>query len=333
LGIFSIAVYLTFPSRFFFSFSFCARLSPEVKAVRAASLDALRRYAANGTACRRAALLAHFGETAPAWGVRCGTCDACERAAAGGGGLRDYTALSLLLLEAAAAQGRGAAKGKVLACAHGGCETPALVLRRSHVPSRNGRGPSLDLLKELLPQLVAAGYLARATAAFEQRDGGRTISYETVAVAPAGQRLLSAHRPSSAAHGSEGSGGSGGSGGGAGAELPRVLLAAPQGVLAAEAAAKGQAAARAAELVAAGVDTAAIPLLELAEGSGPTLEVYQSWVRKLAFWQQPGRRAGKAAELEALREVVLQWRDETAAKLGMAPVPKAENVILCKINK
>jgi hypothetical protein len=259
--------------------------------------------------------------------VRCGTCDACERAAAGGGGLRDYTALSLLLLEAAAAQGRGAAKGKVLASAHGGCETPALVLRRSQVPSRNNRGPSLDLLKELLPQLVAAGYLARAAAAFEQRDGGRTISYETVAVAPAGQRLLSAHRPSSTAQGSESSGGGGG------AELPRVLLAAPQGVLAAEAAAKGQAAARAAELVAAGVDTAAIPLLELAEGSGPTLEVYQSWVRKLAFWQQPGRRAGKAAELEALREVVLQWRDETAAKLGMAPVPKAENVILCKINK
>lgn len=173
------------------------RLPPEIKAVRAASLEALRRYAANGTACRRAALLAHFGETAPAWGARgCGTCDACERKVSNESGVRDFTELSLLLLEASRTEGSGASNGKVLKCAHSGCKSAALVARRSQVPSRTGRGPSADLLKEMLPQLVTAGYLARATASFEQA-GGRNISYETLTVTPAGQRLLGAHSASS----------------------------------------------------------------------------------------------------------------------------------------
>ena len=138
----------------------------------------------------------------------------------------------------------------------------------------------------MIPALVGAGFLARASSSFTN-EGGRSISYETLSATPGkGHDLL--RRLSSGFRG----------GGGGGGEAAIVLLPVPQAVLAQEAEARAAAAAAEAELAAAGVDTrGAIPAEELAAGGGEVMDAFQQWVRTLAHLRKCGRD-GKADYLE-----------------------------------
>jgi len=78
-----------------------------------------------------------------------------------------------------------------------------------------------------------------------------------------------------------------------------------------------KAAATAKEIESAGLDPKSIPRKELEDGDGPTLW----YIRKLRHWRESGKEAlvKQAENHEELRRRVLEWRDQTAERLHMAP--------------
>jgi len=301
---------------------YTARLTPEVKASRAASLNALRAFAADSRTCRRLALLRHFSQ-ASSFGQRCGTCDNCRRCSQGAqgsggehGGLRDLTSQALCLLEAARLKG-GLAAGKLVDAAHSFGQEASLVELREAAKAQKllganpGSAPrpfTKELLKEIIPGLVGEGFLSRTQKSFQTAEG-RGVNYEVLGLTPKGGVLLRRAKEQAG-------------GGSQGGSACKVWLAPPPGLLALEAAHEAKAAAKRAadrrELEQAGVPLEHVPESELEQGSGPCLAAFQHWVRTLKHLRESGRNA-RADALEGLRDEVLAWRSETAAALGMAP--------------
>ena len=338
---------------------YVGKLSAAVRATQKKSTDALERFARDAVGCRRAGILAHFGERTPAsWrpaptassadgrpgtkndgAVRriCGTCDACERlaaSAASGEALEAEYALEcapVLMAVARGFPGTGASMTHVVA------------LATDSNPPANGRAPkdagvrervrrarlalsptarSQPFVKEVTRALAEAGFLR--TAAVKSEFGSYEVFHATprgVAVADAAFAAFADETsvPSTASASERREA--------AQASLrarlqTRVVLPVPESLARAEADRKAAADAKVRELEDSGADTSAIPAAELEAGAGPALNAELQWSRALAKLRKDPTDAAKLKRADAMTEllrVVERWRDATAEKLGMAP--------------
>ena len=338
---------------------YVGKLSAAARATQKKSTDALERFARDAVGCRRAGILAHFGERTPAsWrpaptassadgrpgtkndgAVRriCGTCDACERlaaSAASGEALEAEYALEcapVLMAVARGFPGTGASMTHVVA------------LATDSNPPANGRAPkdagvrervrrarlalsptarSQPFVKEVTRALAEAGFLR--TAAVKSEFGSYEVFHATprgVAVADAAFAAFADETsvPSTASASERREA--------AQASLrarlqTRVVLPVPESLARAEADRKAAADAKVRELEDSGADTSAIPAAELEAGAGPALNAELQWSRALAKLRKDPTDAAKLKRADAMTEllrVVERWRDATAEKLGMAP--------------
>ena len=204
--------------------------SPDAQAAIAAGLGAMRSYAASGR-CRRATLLAHFGEALPA-DYSCGAgCDNCAAAAAadaagaGGGsqggsqgGKRDLGEPARLLLAATSQTGNRYGAGAPIAVLLGqkskakGHDTAPVFGRGA------GKGRTEKWWKTLHSLLVEEKLLTAECKTTSAYSGGRGGAYVVFRVSPDGHKLLASHDPLVLAippemRAEEGAGGAGGGGG------------------------------------------------------------------------------------------------------------------------
>lgn len=249
------------------------RLPEEQRASRQRSLEALRQYAGNNRCCRRGQLLTHFGDAEAGAALVCGKCDVCAQAASGQDALRDFTSLAALIIAAAGLGGSmGSSTSKIVDAAVG---SSVLARQRQSAATALPLGLRLtkDLVKELIPSLVAAGLLQRETRSFAAENRRNSITYDSYSSTARGRAILAPFNPT------------------------RVSLPPPAGLLALEAAARAKAEASQRELESAGVDTRAIPPAELAASAGATFDIFTHWVRTLAHHRARGR-AAKADRLQ-----------------------------------
>lgn len=280
-----------------------------------ASTARLRAIAEDELGCRRAALLAHFGEATPPFGKRCGTCDNCEqrkqrRAASNGGGdgggargaavdddddlveLFDATAEATLLCAAIVAAQSSGRRGQPWTAIqkgglHGTPPSPVVLRARAALP----RGAGTDArLKELAPCLVTAGMLSRETVK------GKYGAFDVYDLTAAGSALARA--------------------GAAGGK--RVMIAKPRFVIELEMAAMQKRRELVSELRQYGVDPDTIPTDQLDGAAGPALDAQLQWSRRLVNFRERGMH-DRAARLEAGLALVLEWRARTAIELGIPP--------------
>jgi ATP-dependent DNA helicase RecQ/Werner syndrome ATP-dependent helicase len=311
---------------------YVGKLDAATRKTQKESTDALERFSRSREVCRRASILAHFGESPPmTWSVCpdnentrrgrvCGTCDNCRRVVEGvknGGGSalrRDMSAEAApVLLALLLAFGGGSTSMTNLAALATDGKAPTWMaperaegalkhirFARSFLP-RESRGK--DTAKDMVQQLAAEGLVAKGT--------GKTSysTYETFSLTPNGkavaQKIMGALSRAGQANQNK-------------PELPPIVLPIPESVARAEREAAEIADKKIKELVDAGVDVSAVPQSELDAGTGPALDSELRWVRMLRHYDE----SGKAERAETCREIlrrVLGWRDKTAAELGMAP--------------
>ena len=322
-------------------------LSETVRRTQKASTDALERFSREPLACRRAGILAHFGESPPeSWpdspdpavaGKVCGTCDTCVRVrrAAEDGGVaktlrRDmaFEAAPVLIalhhgfgggpvpMTALASLAKDGADPKTGRMPNPAARTAIRAIRAAlPAPSKTD-----SFVKEMTQALVQEGLIHKRT------EKGPYSAYDVYSIPRNGREAAIATRctraalaaaaasPVTVAHGKAARDAIRARVG----ALPPIVLPVPEGVARAEAEAAAVASARVEELVKAGVDVSAVPQHELAEGSGPCINAELQWFRRLKSLRDRGDVA-KARACEELLARVERWRDDTADRLNMAP--------------
>ena len=310
---------------------YVGKLDAAARKTQKESTDALERFSRSREVCRRASILAHFGESPPmTWSVCpdnentrrgrvCGTCDNCRRVVegvnAGGGSAlrRDMSAEAapvLLALLLAFAPGSSSMTNLValatdskppswMAPERAEGALKHIRFARTFLP-KESRGK--ETAKDMAQQLAAEGLVAKGTA-----STGYT-TYETFSLTPNGktvaQRIMGALSRAGQTKSKP--------------ELPEIVLPIPESVARAMREAAEIADKKVKELVDAGVDVGAVPQSELDAGTGPALDSELRWVRMLRHYEE----SGKAERAETYREMlrrVLSWRDNAASELGMAP--------------
>ena len=332
---------------------YVGKLSREARETQKKSTDALERFARDAVGCRRAGILAHFGEDTPvSWRPApagntlrnadgtprrvCGTCDACARlleSAASGKSLEEEYTLEcapVLMAVAKGFPGSGASMTHVVALATdanppANGRAPASGVRERVRRARLALSPatrSQPFVKEVTRALAEAGFLC--TAPVKSEYG----SYEVFRATPRGVAVADAAFAAFASETSVPSTVSASERREAAlaalrARLEtRVVLPVPESLARAEADRKAAADAKVRELEDAGADTSAIPAAELEAGVGPALNAELQWSRALAKLRKEPADAAARARADAMTEllrVVERWRDAAAEKLGMAP--------------
>ena len=281
-------------------------LSAEARTAVLRSLDALRAYFSDESACRRRMLLDFFREAPPF--DRCGTCDNC-RGAASPAPRRDFGAAARVVLCAARETASWPLSATALLDVCYGAYKPRSGTTHSTVERamrlcgalRAGLGaaaPRRALLKELLPALVAEGYLSRSAKSMGRGGSSFSVAFEVYEATPRALSFLRACEASPAP--------------------PPLPLPPPRSVLEAARRAAAARAAALAELESSGVDLGSIPPAEIAAGDGAAIRSQRAWARQLSRLRGAGRGA-EAAALEDLLARVLRWRDAAAERLGVAP--------------
>jgi len=180
----------------------------------------MRAYAAC-TRCRRAALLAYFGEAPPGGAANCGSCDVCLAPAHEA---EDVAPQARLLLEAVRQTGGRYGAGVPVSVLMGSkskeVTQPGRAFHTACSVYGKGAGRPEKWWKALLEQLLAAGLLAPET---KTGGGGGGGAYTVYGLSPRGRGFLDSEEPlrlpqppeMRALLGGGGGGGGGGSGGGA----------------------------------------------------------------------------------------------------------------------
>jgi len=275
-------------------------LSADAKAATLDSLEALRAYALDTTRCRRAALVAYFGETPPF--TRCGTCDNCKAAVEHAGDTtRDFRREAEVILTAAA--GRDLAATALLEVI-GGTHKPKFDAERTRLTMAVIQRMTAALptprtkvfFKELLAPLTAAGLLTRRSISSKRPGSDFTNTWDVYETSAAGKSAL---RDATAAP---------------------IMLPVTPSLRVHEQAQAAERRERIKELSSAGVDVATdIPSAELDAGGGATLTAFLHWTRTLAALRSAGREV-RADRLEVLLTRITDWRDATASRLHIPPV-------------
>jgi len=277
-------------------------LTAEVAERLKQSTDALRRYASMAS-CRRRWLLEYF-EEALAWGLSCGTCDACGAQSAGAPGEqhRDFSqAARPVLLTAASFGHKGQSMTTFWQILAGtwkpkGIQTsfPAAADRVKTTIQEARQGlPAIyrqeAFVKELIGMMVNEGYLKRESMTWEGASFRNT--YDAYSLTETGQQALN--------------------------DSAEVRLPVPMAVRRREEEQRRKMEARRAEVRSVGVDPQTIPEAALAEDNSPVLW----YARKLRYWRESGKEelVKRAAKHEELHKRILEWRDEAAVRLRMAP--------------
>jgi ATP-dependent DNA helicase RecQ/Werner syndrome ATP-dependent helicase len=283
---------------------YLGNLTPDKRKATEASIDALRKFAAEGCRCRRRMILEFFKEF-PAW-ERCEACDNCVAAAKHQGDMeRDFGPLSRLILKclefskggypfpltrvlelvSGSYQGtkRRDSNDRFIGPAEQAALTALAPMRQQFDEELGPKMRRLELLREVLTALHQRGY---ASARTQQSSYSR--GYEVYELSPQGYEALRSGRP--------------------------IVLPVPAAIRRIEAAEAERAAKQRKELEESGVKLSKIPKKELDEGDGPILKAELNWVRRLKN-SNPERRT----KLEALLSTILEWRAAEAQKLQMAP--------------
>eukprot|EP01043_Picozoa_sp_COSAG02_P007686 COSAG02_NODE_234_length_27784_cov_12.556872_17_plen_997_part_00 len=284
---------------------YLGNLTPEKRKATEASIDALRKFAAEGCRCRRRMILEFFKEFPP-WD-RCEACDNCVAAAKHQGDMeRDFGPVSRLILKCLEfSKGSYAfALGKVLELVSGSFKgtkrrdsndrfigaTEAAALS-ALAPMRQqfdeGLSPKMrrpELIREVIAALRQKGYASVRT----EKSSYSKRGYEVYELGPQGYEALRSGRP--------------------------IVLPVPAAIRRIEEAEAEKAAKQRKELEDSGVKLSKIPKKELDEGDGPILKAELNWVRRLKN-SSPERRT----KLEALLSKILEWRAAEAQQLQMAP--------------
>jgi len=292
-------------------------LNADQKQLQLKSTEALRSLAA-GCGCRRHWLLQYFGET-PQFGDRCGTCDSCMSSAANAGDLtRDFRQPAAVVLEAVACsddypqpltgllsiicgtyKSRGSFSGEQRKMA----TMERIKIMKAALPPLMRREP---FYREMVSALCSAGYLER-----QRRSANTTTgyvnNYEVYLRTAKGQQATPSF---------------------AGGDRGEVRLPVPQGVRQQEAEQQKAIELRKQELIKGGVDLKKIPVGELAQGEGKTIDAQLAWTRRLQHFRERGQEE-KARKMDELLSRILSWRDAVAQKLCMAPAAVlAETMVL-----
>lgn len=279
-------------------------LTPEGKEVQLKSTEALRSFAA-ACSCRRRWLLEYFGET-PQFGDRCGTCDVCTTSAAHVGDLtRDFRQPASVVFEAVAAtEDFPQAVSTLLAIMTGtwkskypnGASDKRKVDAVERIKRIKGSMPPLmrrgAFMREMITTLCNTGYLERQRKSVQVAGSTYTNNFEVYVRTPKGKDATGGHM--------------------------EVRLPVPQELRQQEEEDKKRIEARKAELVKSGVDLKKIPVKELEQGEGKTIDATLEWTRRLNHIREGGN-VEKARRYDELRSRILSWRNDVASKLRMAP--------------
>lgn len=284
-------------------------LSGTAKNAVLASLEALRKISFDEIQCRRASILRFFEEK-PSFGQRCGNCDNClavvehkEDA------VRDFGASVRVLLHALShlkpcamsvlekVVGGGVVEAWRYLCDAAGAQAAMQAVQAAK--AEPGANAIPDPCRDLLPQLVSSGHITQIIK--KNPHSGRT--YMEYALAPSGRYMLSHSTPCML-------------------PVPAAVRQAEQ-----EAEEKRQAALR--KLQEVGVDVNSLPEEERRAGHGEAIDAYTHFHSAVenARVHSPAR----AEALLQLRERILAWRREVAARLRMAPAAVLAEHLVCKI--
>ena len=288
---------------------FMKDLTPQSKATRTASVNALRAYAANVTECRWLQVMRGFGqqETSFVCGSRC---DNCVRLGQHGAddATRDFTPFAKYIMTGIASAGSGTGTSSQIS------------KRLKSAPAAVTAGWPKALLTaaaqaELLSQLLStAALFHRSTESFTPPGATRAVKYDVYRLTQEGRRVL-------------------------GDASASVRLPVPDSVRAAEQQIKAQAQAQVQRLSALGVDPGCISASEAQAGyQGPETKAHLDWAQLVKRLETAAAAAAEAAnpsssssssssseaqaqlayELGTL-ELVLAWRAEVAAANRVAP--------------
>eukprot|EP00939_MAST-03C_sp_MAST-3C-sp1_P003023 g3023.t1 len=256
------------------------------------AIDEFRTFCESETKCRRREILRHFGESAPAYGERCGTCDNCCRRAGGGKveeDERDFTLEIRAILQAADSFSRPAPRTRLVPKAMDIFRSStATTATASNTTSGRIVPRTPSFLESLLAVLVSRKYLERVS----QRSSYGS-AYDVYRVGSRGIDVLRNEGTS-------------------------ILLPPPRSLLAAEQKHREKIEAKMERLAAIGVDLSCVPQSELDHGSGPILGALQTWASTIARYRSSGRNE-LADRCEELVRRLNAWRDEKAQHLDMAP--------------
>lgn len=274
------------------------------KELQLKSTESLRGFAA-GCHCRRRFLLEYFGES-PSFGDRCGTCDVCTTSAAHMGDLtRDFRQVAAVVFEAVGVtESFPAPLTQLLAIIAGNYKS-----KHQNFPSEQRKVATVEHIKrikqglpplmrreafmcEMISLLCNEGYLRREKKSASVGTGTFVNTFDVYLRTEKGR---------------EATGGK-----------VEVRLPVPQEFRQQEAEEKRKIEARKQELWKSGVDLNRIPVEEMKQGTGKTIDAHLDWTRRLKHYRERGQEE-KASKIAELLSRVLRWRDDVAQKLHMAP--------------
>jgi len=287
-------------------------LRGEAKQATIRSMDALKDFAMSTDGCRRASLLAFFGET-PSFGTNCGTCDLCQEKKQHANDFeRDFQsegARVILLAVAACPEQPMSTFEKII---NGGTvedyryynkssDFPSSVSRKiNSARSLMTKKKPLSYFKELFQPLTQRGFIKQST---RQSTHKYAKPYVVYSLTLKGQAAMT---------------------------KGEVILPVPTSVRELEKAEAEKRRQALADLESKGVDLEQIPDEELHSGEGECITALKIWYNYVDSLENRGK-SDLVNGLDDLKSRIEAWRMDMAERYRMAPAAVLEEHLLVKI--
>ena len=302
-------------SRYKSSF-YLGNLTAAARAATERSIDALRAFAMDGEACRRATLLRFFEEE-PNFGERCGTCDTCrDRARHADDRERDFGEDGARLVLGAVDALKDQALGTVEKVLNGNVvETyryrygampdavrDGLVRQRASMAKKRPTA----FFRELVPALVSRGYLIKGESSSQRSGSSYSNTWTTYNIAPRGKRALeNASEP--------------------------IILPVPASLRDVEQIEEEKRQKTLSQLKDAGYDLDRIPQAEIEVGDGEVIRALKQWHNYIDGLRRR-ESFDRVKQLDDLKSRIEAWRSDMAQKFRMAPASVMEEHLVVKIS-
>lgn len=275
-------------------------LSGTARQATEASMAALRVYSLDVETCRRKALLSYFKET-PAFGERCGTCDACKNAKTyGADSQRDFGPLGarvlLQTIDCLSDQGIGnivkvVSGSLVESYRYKFGNSPQSVQQTIQTAKEKlSKKYSQTYYKDMISQLAQKGHLIEKTKTTSQNGFDRT--YTVYNISSQGREVLTNSKP--------------------------IILSVPESVRQIERDEEAKRQKILARLAENGIPLHNLPQEEVSTGDGVVIRAYSKWFSYTESLKKSGREE-RISHMEDLLNRVENWRSATAVKQRIAP--------------
>lgn len=281
---------------------YLGNLGIDAKTAVTRSIDALRNYALDSSACRRKALLDFFEEI-PKFGERCGTCDNClNRKKYGSDNERDFgpSGARIVLRVVDALNGPSMSvvekviNGNVVESYryHRGVDPRRLGETITEERKAMGKRRAVSYFRDLISPLVSRGYVRQGTRSGTSATG-YSNTWTTYDLTSKGKNAL--HNTAAP-----------------------ILLPVPPSLREIERIEEEKRQATLAQLRDAGVDVDAIPKEEVESGDGEVIAAFKKWHAYLDSLRRADR-LDRIDQLDDLKSRIEAWRSDAAVEYRMAP--------------